>query len=206
MNIQKTYILITTLILGFFIAIQSRSFESVSNEFQRDVKSNIFQEIRILKEKNESLRKEAKDLEDNLNQFADQNSALGAVEAEIEKYTKLSGSTPIFGPGVSVTVSGQITTPWVVDLVNALFNADSEAVSVNGIRLTNKSAGFDTLPQGQILLNGSVLSPPYVFNALGESSNIISILELPGGIYSRLTAAIPGLKIDSITKDIIQLN
>lgn len=206
MNIQKTYILITTLILGFFIAIQSRSFESVSNEFQRDVKSNIFQEIKILKEKNESLRKEAEDLEDNLNQFADQNSALSAVEAEIEKYTKLSGSTPVFGSGVSVTVSGQITTPWVVDLVNALFNADSEAVSVNGIRLTNKSAGFDTLPQGQILLNGSVLSPPYVFNALGESSNIISILELPGGIYSRLTAAIPGLKIDSITKDIIQLN
>ena len=206
MKTPNLYMLITALVLGFFISIQGRSYEIVHNELQRDVQSNIFQEIKILKDKNESLRNEALELENNIDQFADQNSALKAVEAEIDKYNKLSGNSSIFGPGVSITISGNISTPWIVDLVNALFGAGAEAVSINAIRLTNQSSGFDTLPQGQILLNGSILSSPYVFNVIGEPSNMLSILELPGGIFSRINAAIPNLKIESTTKDIIQMD
>lgn len=203
---RKYYILGMAIILGFLISLQSKSFENVNKEFQRDVQSNIFQEINILKSKNESLQKEVEDLENGLSQFADQKVALQTIESQIEKYTKLSGKAPIFGPGTSVTISGQISTQWAVDLVNAFFNAGAEAVSLNGIRLVNDTLGFDTLPQGQILLNGSILSSPYVFNAIGESSSLTHILELPGGILNRISAAMPGLLIEVVAKDIIQMN
>lgn len=202
----KYYLFITALFLGFVISLQAKSYESVEEEYLRDVQSNIFQEIKILKDKNKSLRQEISDLERNLEDFSDKNLALQAVESQINRYTKLSGRHSVFGAGITVTIDGDISTPWVVDLVNAFFNSGAEAVSVNGIRLVNRTIGFDTLPRGQILLNGSILSSPYVFNVIGEPSDMISILELPGGIFSRLSGANPDLIISTEQKEVIQMN
>ncbi len=205
--ISKTpYILIVALILGFFISLQTKSYESVNEEFLRDVGTNIFQEIKILKDKNESLRAEVIDLEDTLHQFADQNSAIQALENQVKRFLKLSGRSPVFGSGVVVTIHGDITTPWLVDIVNAFFNVGAEAVSINGIRLVNKTIGFDTLPRGQILLNGSIITPPYVFGVLGESSDIVHMLELPGNIFSRMSNSIPNFKVDFSAREVIQMN
>ena len=51
-----------------------------------------------------------------------------------------------------------------------MFNSTAQAVSINGIRITNQTAGFDVLPKGQIFLNGSILTYPYIFEAIGEGS------------------------------------
>lgn len=205
MSKTKFYILIAAGIFGFLIIIQGKSFENLDELLERDNVSNVFQEIKILKEKNEDLKKEIDELETTIDQFTDQNQALAAIQDQIDKYSKLSGGNSIFGPGVTIKIDGKITTPWAVDLVNELFNLGAQAVSVNEIRIINKTAGFDTLPQGQILLNGSILSQPYVFNALGESSTLKSLLESPGAIVARLKMAFSGIKIDISTKDIIQM-
>lgn len=202
---RKIYISVTAIFLGLFVTTQSRSFDELSSEFLRNSKSNVFQEINILKIKNEDLRKEVEELTANLAQLDDQNLGLDSIEKEIIKYEKLVGNSPIYGSGVTVTVHGDITTPWIIDVVNAFFNAGAEAVSVNGIRLTNATVGFDTLPQGQILLNGSILSPPYVFNVIGEPEVALNILELPGGIFDRLEAAFEGLYIEATVKEIISM-
>lgn len=201
---KKIYILVTAVLLGFFAVVQSRSYGNV-DFLLRDAESNIFQEIRILKQKNEDLKSEISELELTLSQLADQNLALQAIEDEIKKYRKLSGGLSIFGPGLTVTIDGTITTPWMIDLVNDFFSSGAQAVAVNGIRLVNPTIGFDTLPQGQILLNGSILSPPYVFDVIGESSSLKNILELPGGVFDRLKSAFPGIKIETVSKDIIQM-
>ena len=62
------------------------------------------------------------------------------------------------------------------------------------------------MPQGQILLHGAVLSPPYEFKVLGESSVLRDVLELPGGIFDRLEDAYPGINISVERKDILQIN
>lgn len=203
---DRAYVLLAALILGLFIVLQGRAYKNVNDLLLRDAKSNIFQEIKVLKEKNNNLRKEIDELERTFEQLADQNSSLEAIEEEIKKYQKLSGKFGIFGPGIEVAINGNITTPWAIDLINEFFNSGAEAVSVNGIRLVNKTIGFDTLPQGQILLNGSILSPPYTFNVLGEPSTLLKALNLPEGIFARLTKAFPSLKIGAITKEIIQMN
>lgn len=201
---KKIYILTTAVLLGFFAVVQSRSFKNV-DFLLRDAESNIFQEISILKQKNEDLKSEISELELALAQLADQNLALQAIEDEIKKYSKLGGSLSIFGPGLTVTIDGTIATPWIVDLVNDFFNSGAQSVAINGIRLVNSTIGFDTLPQGQILLNGSILSPPYIFDVIGESSSLNNILELPGGVFDRLKSAFPGIKIETVSKEIIQM-
>ncbi|MEK7673509.1 MAG: DUF881 domain-containing protein [Patescibacteria group bacterium] len=205
MKDRKIYILITSVVFGLLFAIQSSTFSNANEEFLRDNQSNIFQEIKILRDKNEDLKNEVQDLESTFESLKDQNMALKTVEEEIEKYTKLTGSAPITGPGIEITISGVITTPWMIDLVNEFFNSGAEAVAINGIRIVNQSMGFDTLPQGQIFLNGSILTGPYTFTVIGESATLEAILKAPGGIFDRLKVALPEIKIETLQKEIIEM-
>ena len=191
--------------LGLLISFQNRSLQKVNDQLLRDNTSNIFKEINILKEKDGDLKREIADLEKTLKELTDQNSALGAIKDQTEKYSKLSGRVGVFGPGLEIKIMGKLSTPWVIDSINEFFDSGAEAVAVNGIRITNKTIGFDTLPQGQILLNGSILSSPYTINVIGESATLLKILESPGGIFSRLTATFPDLKIQTTKKEIIEM-
>lgn len=202
---RKIAVLLTGLLLGSFVGIQSRSFEEIDKLRLRDMQSNIFQEIKILKEKNEDLKKAIIELENTIAQLKDQNLALGAIQDQIDKYKKLSGERAVFGPGINLKINNKISTPWLIDLINELFNSGAQAVSVNGIRLTTFNLGFDTLPQGQIVINGSILSPPFEFKAIGESSVLEANLNVTGGILERLKAAFPDLQAEITKKDVIQI-
>jgi uncharacterized protein YlxW (UPF0749 family) len=203
---RKVLLFLTAIFLGVFIALQSSSFEAVTDDFLRENKVDIFQEIKILRDKNKDLENEVSSLNENLDLLSNQNSALAAIEDEIVKYKKLSGDFPIFGPGIQIKISGGLSIPWVIDLTNELFNAGAEAVSINNIRITAKSNGFDAMPKGKILINGVQLTPPYVFSAIGEPSVLENILTLPGGIFSRMRAAIPSLGLEIGKKEVIQIN
>ncbi len=203
---NKIYIMVVGIVFGILLITQLRSFLTVNDVFLRDAQSNIFQEIKILKDTNFNLRAEIDKLELNLNQLNDQNVALEVIEKEIAEYKSLSGQYPVFGPGASIVIEYDLTTPWVIDIINELFNSGAQAVSINGIRLTNKTFGFDTLPQGQILISGVILSSPYVFNFIGDSNVIIDAFDSPGAIFDRLEANFKNISIKVEKKDIIQMN
>ncbi|MBI4235435.1 DUF881 domain-containing protein [Candidatus Peregrinibacteria bacterium] len=204
MAYRKVYIALVAVVLGFFIITQGRSFENAT-EILRDGEDNVFQELKILKEKNVALRREIEDLEAVSSKLTDQNLAISTIKEEIAKYKKLSGKYPIFGQGLVITVKNEISTPWVIDLVNELFSTGAEAVSLNGVRIVNFTAGIDTLPQGQLLINGSILSQPYTFQAIGDGKKLLEILQLPGGIIDRLEANFAKISINIEIKDVIQM-
>ena len=206
MKVQKIYIFISAIIFGFLLIIQIRSYESVNELFSRDMSSNVFQEIKTLKDGNEDLRREVANLEDLTIQLADQNLALKAIEEEIKKHEKLHGKSPIYGPGLRIEINADISSQWLVDFINELFNSTAQAVSINSIRITNQTAGFDVLPKGQIFLNGSILTAPYVFEAIGEGSSILEILELPGGIFDRIEASFQEVEIKTELKELVEMN
>lgn len=193
-------------LVGVMVVLQIRSFQTVGGIFVRDTKSNAFQEIKVLKDKNEALEVEITELENILEQLSDQTNALEALEEQILRYEKLSGSESVFGPGLSIYITGDITTPWLIDLVNASFHSGAEAVSVNGIRIVNSTAGFDTLPQGQILLNGSILSSPYTVELIGEVSEMSDFLNIEGGIIQRMKSSFPETEVSVLGREIIQMN
>lgn len=202
---RKVLLLLTSVFLGTLIVLQSQSFKTATDEFLRENKVDIFQEIKILRDKNKDLEDEVESLEDNLEQLSDQNSALSAIKEEIYTYKKLSGDFPVFGVGLYIEVDGELSVPSAIDLTNELFNAGAESVSINGIRITNKVIGFDTMPKGKILLNGISLNAPYVFEAIGEPSTLEKILTLPGGIFSRIETSSPNIKLSFEKKEVIQM-
>ena len=206
-KIQKNElsILLTAVVLGLLIAVQARSFEDVSDVISRNTRSDIFREIQILKKTNETLLDETFELSDQLNKISNNQEALDSVKAEIEKYMIITGRVNVAGPGVNVKMHGDIKGIWLTDTVNELFTAGAEAVSVNTIRLTNQTIGFDTIPSGQILLNGVILNKPYTVTAIGDRNVLKEALEQPEGIIQRMNRNITDAVIEVSQEDRIEM-
>jgi uncharacterized protein YlxW (UPF0749 family) len=202
---QQVSILLTSVLLGFLIVTQARSFTDVTALVGRDSSADVFREIKILKTTNEKLSNEIKDLEDQLAKTSDSGKALQGIADEIKKYKLLAGRVDVKGPGIELTVNGDLKALWLTDIVNELFNAGAEAVSVNGIRLTDKTVGFDTIPSGQILLNSIILKKPFVFMAIGDKQVLRDALNQPQGILQRLDQSLGGVTIDLKQKDEVRM-
>ena len=202
---RKYLIGIIAVLLGILVTAQGRSFENV-DLILRDGGDIIFQELTIMKATNVALRREIEDLESVLNRINDRSLAIETIQTEMEKYKQLSGNVPVFGEGIVVKINAELTTPWVIDLINELFSVGAQAVNINNIRITNKTVGFDTLPQGQILINGNILSAPYTFEAIGDGKKLLEILELPGGIFDRMEANLKGVQIETELKQVVQID
>jgi len=202
---RQFLILLTSILLGFLIIMQARSFTDVTAMIGRDTRADVFREIKILKSTNEKLGDEISDLEDQLIKTSDSGKALEGIAEEILKYRLLTGRVNVSGPGLELTLTGDIKALWLTDIVNELFNAGAEAVGVNGIRLTDKTIGFDTIPNGQILLNGAILKSPFVFTAIGDKQVLKDALEQPHGILQRLSQSLGGVEMALVQKDIVEM-
>jgi uncharacterized protein YlxW (UPF0749 family) len=114
----------------------------------------------------------------------------GAVE-EAERLGVLAGSTPVVGPGVEITLDdasdsqdpvagdpgdestgddGRVVDRDVVVVVNGLWAAGAESVSVNGQRLTSLSAIRGA--GDAILVSFRPLAPPYRIVAVGDPQGL----------------------------------
>lgn len=206
-NIKKREVsmLLTAVLLGFLIVLQARSFEDVSDVINRNNRSDVFREIQILKDTNDQLRDEIDDLEDQLVKVSNNQDALESVREEIDQYEALTGKIDVSGPGVHVQISGDIQALWLTDMVNELLSAGAEAVSVNSIRLTNKTTGFDTIPSGQIMVNSVILNEPYTIEAIGERAVLENALIQSEGIIERLQRSVNGVEVVVEQRDVVTM-
>jgi uncharacterized protein YlxW (UPF0749 family) len=202
---RQLSLLITSVLVGFLIILQARSFTGMNSLIGRDTRADVFREITILKTTNEKLQSEITDLEDQLSKSSNNEKALEGIQQEIEKYRILTGRVDVYGPGISMTVTNDIRAIWLTDIVNELLSAGAEAVSVNGIRLTDSTSGFDTIPSGQIVLNGSILKAPFVFLAIGDKKTLSEAIEQPQGILQRLRQSVSNLAASVEEKDFIKM-
>ena len=205
MKIRPIALTITGILLGFLFVLQSRSFRDVQEIYSRDTRANIFREIQILKRTNENLQDEINDLESQLTKASDQEQALNLVKDEIKKNRIIAGHMDISGPGIVVTIKKEVPVIWLTDITNELWSAGAEAVSVNNIRITDSTAGFDVLPSGQIAFNSVILSSPYVFQAIGDKKVLEDSLIQRQGVLERLKTNVAGIGITLDTKESIEM-
>jgi len=103
----------------------------------------------------------------------------GGVLAELDLLALRSGTSPVHGPGVEIVVDdapdAQSDRNKVLDkdlqaLVNGLWRAGAEAISINGERLTNLSAIRHA--GSAITVNFTSLSRPYRVLAIGNRDTL----------------------------------
>lgn len=190
-------------LLGLMLVAQFRSMQTGagsitslqrSQELTAELKK-VMEERNLLKEEISDLRKRISDYEDS----ASKVSALTeAMQKELEKIRMAAGLLAAQGPGVIVTLddstlakqSGEDANLFLVHdedllkVINELFAAGAEAISVNGQRIITTSEVRCVGPT--VIVNSVRLAPPFVIKAIGESETIESSLKMRGGVVETL--------------------
>ncbi len=130
--------------------------------------------------------------------------ATALVERQLHAARVLAGTVALTGPGVVVTISdGRMSGPdlaqflthdWDLrSVVNELFVAGADAVSINSARITAQTGVYCI---GPVVRVGNMrLGPPFVIRAIGDSSVLAAALNLPGGVLDALRGANRGLHV-----------
>ena len=149
-------------------------------------------------------------LADIRSQAATRHAGSADADSRLRLAEQTTGLSPVAGPGVRVTLDDSslsasptgnlndlvIHSQDVQAVVNGLWRAGAEAVSINGQRLISTSA---VLCVGNtLLLNGTVHSPPYVVGAVGADQAQFEGDELVRRLHD--DASVFGLRF-SVTKE-----
>lgn len=185
----------TGLLMGGLFSFQSKSVSQANAIYNRESRINVFREIQVVKQGNQNLTDQITELQKELADSNDKETVLNGIKDEILKYQVLSGQLPAKGPGITVDISGDLEALWFTDLVNELYSAGAEAISIDGIRINPENLGFDTIPNGQILLGGDILAAPYHFEVIGDSKTLSGSINQVGGILARIQAYKPDYQI-----------
>jgi uncharacterized protein YlxW (UPF0749 family) len=121
------------------------------------------------------------------------------------------GLTPVRGSGIQVTVeAGRAVgfpvpaTVEAIDLAgitNELWAAGAEAIAVGGRRVLARSAFSQS--GLRIVLDGAVLRPPYVIQAIGQADEMEAVLRVRGGFVDGLRAV--GVTVRVERRDVLRL-
>jgi uncharacterized protein YlxW (UPF0749 family) len=138
---------------------------------------------------------------------------LGTTGDTARRNGAAAGTVPVTGPGMTVTVDdkpgAQSDRERVFDqdlqkLVNGLWAAGAEAVSVNGQRLTALSA--IRLAGQAITVNFRSLRPPYVVSAVGNPDELPArFVDTDGGVWWLNLKGVYGLRFDLSSADTLRL-
>ncbi|MGH2663732.1 MAG: DUF881 domain-containing protein [Actinomycetota bacterium] len=110
----------------------------------------------------------------------------------------LSGTVPVEGPGLVLTVSDperRVAWDALLDLVQELRGAGAEALSVEERRVT-ASTWFGPGETGEVMMDGAPLQSPYELEAIGPADTMTEALTIPGGALAVVDAQ-PGVSVDT---------
>ena len=115
-------------------------------------------------------------------------NALNSIRSAMSAIEAASGTVALAGPGIAVTLSDAVGADGSVnsadsriqdvdlqDVVNALWNAGAEAISINDQRLVETSAIRNA--GNAVLVNFRVLTSPYVVDAIGDPTSMRATFE-----------------------------
>jgi uncharacterized protein YlxW (UPF0749 family) len=176
-------------LLGFAIAVQVRQTDTATLSTMRETEL-----VSLL----DQTTRQADELQDQVSELErthqELQSGSTSREAALEAATRsaaaqgiLSGRLPAEGPGVTVTVgdpAGSVSALTLLNLLEELRNAGAEAVQLNDQRLTASSYVLGT--DAGIEVDGSVVTPPFRWVAIGDPDTIATALAIPGGALAKV--------------------
>ena len=210
---RKVQILIAMVcfVFCFAITLQYKSVVRNQNINKENPERNIELETKLMNANQEiiDLSRENMQLQSDIDIYRQEavqnNSGAAALKTEVEKYLTLMGYTNVEGPGVTIEVSDSVENPEsnnaelivhdsdIRSIVNELYGAGAEAVSVNDERLIANTP--IRCVGNTIMINNKRCSTPYVIKAIGDSSALESALQLRGGILDEMKKSTIGVKL-----------
>ena len=180
---------------GYLIIAQYRTQVAASSALEVQTLSDLTTIAINLSANRDLVAKELSTLQselENIEAKVDAGLSLSAtLENQIYQMQVLTGSLPVQGPGVSVSIASttNLLCYDIIDIVNELFAAGAEAVSINDMRLSAITPLIETTDASgvtKITVNGVTLLTPIVIKAVGDPATLHTGLTFPGGIIINL--------------------
>jgi len=202
------FIISFVIVLQFKSVMRNSGLDSTQLQRIEDLQKELIKE----KDKNIDLNRQLLQANSNLETYrknASENDAGSqAMADELKNAMLLAGLTDVEGEGVTVVLKdsaeasgGNSTANYIIhdrdlrDIVNELVASGAEAISINGERISGKSAIRCVGPT--ITINNNYYAPPFTIKAIGDPNTLEAGLNIRDGVVDVMRA----FKIDvTITK------
>ncbi len=182
---------LAAVLLGTALAGQWRSFESRPTYGTR-YSLPLSDAVREMQKEQEQLKAQLAELRAELDAVQARSASLGGEAADLKRQIDAlapqAGLVALAGPGITVTLDDAklpanakdiaraiVHSQDITDVINAAWRGGAEAIGINGERITGTSACVGAVIQ----INGTLMSPPYVFTILGPSGRLLETFSLP---------------------------
>jgi uncharacterized protein YlxW (UPF0749 family) len=203
---QRWSITIVTAILGVLVVAQLRS-QAANPGLSNLSAQELTLVIANVNDRNEGLRSEVAALERQVAFLTDAHdrgvSALDELRADLAALEAWAGLTPVFGPGVSIRVSGGIGGEGIEDLLNELRNAGAEAIAVEDVRVVPGTVVFGE--PGALSVENTPLLDGFEIRAIGSPQILTGTLTRGGGVIAQLSATSEDLTITVTPLDTVSI-
>ena len=176
------------LVCIIFVSVLLIQVKTVSQVNETDIEnlrtSELSEQLSTWKSKYEEVSEELKDTNskilDYTTKIEDNEEASELLEAELEKSRLILGKTDVVGDGVVITLSdgeNKIEASDLIELVNDLWFAGAESISINGVRIVNMTEFVDVAGYIIVKPRQRIVSP-YVVKVIGDQTYLTSTLSL----------------------------
>lgn len=199
--------LVAALVVGLLLSLGALSLRGPDTAASR-TRQDLVRQIEARRADADAQARQAQSLQAEIDRA--QANALGGQQAALAQrlaaLTLAAGSEAVTGPGLKLTLDdakgsaqggvvgdprsgassddGRVLSKDLQIVANALWEAGAEAISINGQRLTARSA--IRFAGDAILVNYRPLTRPYVISAIGDPQNLqVEFADNEGGSYVR---------------------
>lgn len=193
---------IVSIILGVIISFQIKVVRNnlLDGNSPSIQSKRLITELEAITQKKKMLEEEVNTLEAKLetikSETSKENSMIKALNDELKEYKMFAGLTDVYGSGIKIIIdnskneysanSTNIVYEYnlILNLINELNAAGSEAISINGQRLINKTeirTAGDTL-----MVNKIPIISPIEIKSIGDSKTLSGSINQRFGIVSIL--------------------
>lgn len=180
--------------LGFAASVQVQAVRA-DNDYSSSSRTELVQYLDTLQNHSERLEDQISELERNRsNLVSGANRTKEAVEQAQERVRMLgilAGTLPAHGPGIRLTLPDTPTPVTAGDVINAieeLRDAGAEAIEINDrVRIVAGSYILDDKEEVALQVDGTLLRPPYVIDAIGDPEALGKAMTIPGGVSDKIT-------------------
>lgn len=216
MQKQKGYIALIGMmcfLIAVGICVQYRSVKEFSKNgkvvtqsmTENKLRDNVLKAQETTKRLTEDIQEAQEELELLRKNSSNNSDEAKKLEEELTSLTKSLGYTDVTGQGIVITlkdaessdsnnINNIIHDLDLVEVVNELFNAGAEAVSINDQRIISISSINCT---GNVVkINNQKISVPFVIKAVGKSDELNLTMTRPNGCLDFLKRFSIGVKVE----------
>lgn len=183
---------VLALLLGFAIAVQVRQTSLQGLEGLRV--EELARILDTLDQDGERLSSEVRRLQNSrdLLRSSTTNSeeAIRAAQERLDALGILTGTMRARGPGITLSIADpalKVTAAQLLDAVQELRDAGAEAMQIGGVRIVASTWFADG--DGGVTVGGTLVRPPYVLAAIGDSHTLSAAMGIPGGVLAQMRTA-----------------